>query len=144
MLLRDINFEAVQKGLTVISGPLGLGKSTFLRSLIGDVRQLDIDIKISGTIAYCPRVPVLIHGAVRDNILFGLPYDPSFYQRVIDATALSIDLPRLAHGDQTRLDGTGPALSGGQKSRVALARAVYSRRDIVILDNPLAALDAKV
>nr|CEG04666.1 unnamed protein product [Fusarium clavum] len=144
LLLQDINFEAVQKGLTVISGPLGSGKSTFLRSLIGDVRQLDSNIKISGTIAYCPQVPVLIHGTVRDNILFGLPYDPSFYQRVIDATALSIDLPRLAHGDQTRLDGTGAALSGGQKSRVALARAVYSRRDIVILDNPLAALDAKV
>ncbi|CVL07585.1 YCF1-Vacuolar `full-size` ABC transporter responsible for vacuolar sequestration of glutathione-S-conjugates [Fusarium mangiferae] len=144
LLLRDINFEAVQKGLTVISGPLGSGKSTFLRSLIGDVRQLDSNIKISGTIAYCPQVPVLIHGTVRDNILFGLPYDPSFYQRVIDATALSIDLPRLAHGDQTRLDGTGAALSGGQKSRVALARAVYSRRDIVILDNPLAALDTKV
>ncbi|QGJ01503.1 hypothetical protein CEK26_002947 [Fusarium fujikuroi] len=144
LLLRDINFEAVQKGLTVISGPLGSGKSTFLRSLIGDVRQLDSNIKISGTIAYCPQVPVLIHGTVRDNILFGLPYDPSFYQCVIDATALSIDLPRLAHGDQTRLDGTGAALSGGQKSRVALARAVYSRRDIVILDNPLAALDAKV
>ncbi|CVL05811.1 YCF1-Vacuolar `full-size` ABC transporter responsible for vacuolar sequestration of glutathione-S-conjugates [Fusarium proliferatum] len=144
LLLQDINFEAVKKGLTVISGPLGSGKSTFLRSLIGDVRQLDSNIKISGTIAYCPQVPVLIHGTVRDNILFGLPYDPSFYQRVIDATALSIDLPRLAHGDQTRLDGTGAALSGGQKSRVALARAVYSRRDIVILDNPLAALDAKV
>ncbi|KAM0080099.1 hypothetical protein ACKRZS_007760 [Fusarium odoratissimum] len=143
-LLKDINFEAVQKGLTVISGPLGSGKSTFLCSLIGDVRQIDSNIKISGTIAYCPQVPVLIHGTVRDNILFGLPYDPSFYQRVIDATALSIDLPRLVHGDQTRLDGTGAALSGGQKSRVALARAVYSRRDIVILDNPLAALDAKV
>lgn len=143
-LLKDINVEAVQKGLTVISGPLGSGKSTFLCSLIGDVRQLDSNIKISGTIAYCPQVPVLIHGTVRDNILFGLPYDPSFYQRVIDATALSIDLPRLVHGDQTRLDGTGAALSGGQKSRVALARAVYSRRDIVILDNPLAALDAKV
>lgn len=144
LLLRDINFEAVQKGLTVISGPLGLSKSTFLRSLIGDVRQLDSDIKISGTIAYCPQVPVLIHGTVRDDILFGLPYDPSFDQRVIDATALSIDLPRLAHGDQKRLGGTGAALSGGQKSRVALARAVYSRSDIIILDDPLAALDAKV
>ncbi|KAM5354839.1 hypothetical protein ACJ41O_001485 [Fusarium nematophilum] len=144
VLLQDCNFEALPKSLTVISGPLGSGKSTFLRSLIGGVRQVDGNINMSGTIAYSPQVPVLIHGTVRDNIIFGLPFHPSFYQRVIDATALRVDLASLAHGDQTMLGGTGAALSGGQKSRVALARAVYSGRDIVVLDDPLAALDAKV
>ncbi|RSM02053.1 hypothetical protein CEP52_008161 [Fusarium oligoseptatum] len=144
VLLQDYTFAALPKSLSVISGPIGSGKSTFLRSLVGDVRQVDGNININGTIAYSPQVPILINGTVRDNILFGLPLDASFYARVIDATALTIDLANLAHGDQTMLGGTGAALSGGQKSRVALPGAAYSRRGIVILDDPLAALDAKV
>ncbi|KAI8653732.1 hypothetical protein NCS56_01328000 [Fusarium sp. Ph1] len=99
---------------------------------------------VHGRIAYASQVPFLICGTVRDNILFGLPFDGPFYYQVLDAVSLRSDLARLSEGDATMLGGTYVALSGGQKSRIALARAIYARREVVVLDDPLAAVDAKV
>lgn len=80
----------------------------------------------------------------QDNIIFGLPLDPEYYQRVLEACALIPDLETLPGGDQTEIGEKGINLSGGQKQRVALARAVYSRADIYLLDDPLSAVDAHV
>uniref|UniRef100_A0A7N6ABQ1 ATP-binding cassette, sub-family C (CFTR/MRP), member 10 n=1 Tax=Anabas testudineus TaxID=64144 RepID=A0A7N6ABQ1_ANATE len=88
--------------------------------------------------------PWIQHASVRDNILFGKDYDPAFYQAVIEACALSDDLSILPNGDKTEVGENGVTLSGGQKARLALARAVYMDKDIYLLDDPLAAVDADV
>ncbi|KAL2674265.1 hypothetical protein Neosp_012716 [[Neocosmospora] mangrovei] len=144
VILRNCTMQATSNSLVVISGPVGCGKTTLIRSIIGEVKPQTGHVWVHGRIAYAPQVPFLICGTVRDNILFGLPFDASFYAQVLDAVSLRSDLARLPKGDATMLEGTGVALSGGQKSRVALARVVYARREVAVLDDPLAAVDAKV
>ncbi|RSM07638.1 hypothetical protein CDV31_008531 [Fusarium ambrosium] len=144
VILQNCTMQATSNSLVVISGPVGCGKTTLIRSIIGEIKPHIGHVWVHGKIAYAPQVPFLICGTVRENILFGLPFDPGFYNQVLDAVSLRLDLARLPEGDATMLGGTGVALSGGQKSRVALARAVYARREVVVLDDPLAAVDAKV
>ncbi|KAF5978806.1 metal resistance protein YCF1 [Fusarium bulbicola] len=127
-----------------MSGSVGCGKTTLIRSIIGDIVPTRGQFSIHGRISYAPQKPFLTSGTIRDNILFGLPFDAPFYQRVIEAASLSSDLSRLPQGDETPMGGTGATLSGGQKSRVGLARAIYARREVIVLDDPLAALDAQV
>jgi ABC-type phosphate transport system ATPase subunit len=85
----------------------------------------------------------LMNGTLRDNIIFGLPFDPRKYERTIEACALSPDIAMLPAGDQTEIGESGVNLSGGQKQRISLARAVYSNADIYLLDDPLSAVDAR-
>ncbi|RSL53528.1 hypothetical protein CEP53_007709 [Fusarium sp. AF-6] len=144
VILQDCNMQATSNSLVVISGPVGCGKTTLICSIIGEIKPHIGHVWVHGKIAYAPQIPFLICGTVRENILFGLPFDPAFYNQVLDAVSLRLDLARLPEGDATMLGGTGVAISGGQKSRVALARAVYARREVVVLDDPLAAVDAKV
>ncbi|KAJ0150497.1 hypothetical protein HZ326_7019 [Fusarium oxysporum f. sp. albedinis] len=143
-IIRDCNIEATSNCLLVISGSVGCGKTTLIRSIIGDIMPTRGQFSIHGRIAYAPQKPYLTSGTIRDNILFCLPFDPSYYQRVLEAVSLSSDLSRLPQGDETPMGGTGATLSGGQKSRVGLARAIYARREVIVLDDPLAALDAQV
>ncbi|RMJ11630.1 hypothetical protein CDV36_008739 [Fusarium kuroshium] len=144
VILQNCTMQATSNSLVVISGPVGCGKTTLIRSIIGEIKPHIGHVWVHGKMAYAPQIPFLICGTVRENILFGLPFDPVFYNQVLDAVSLRLDLARLPEGDATMLGGTGVALSGGQKSRVALARAVYARRGVVVLDDPLAAVDAKV
>ncbi|KAJ2714070.1 hypothetical protein H4R19_001923, partial [Coemansia spiralis] len=95
-------------------------------------------------IAYVPQQPWIMNATLRDNILFGNRFDQAFYDRVIDACALRPDLDMLPAGDMTEIGEKGINLSGGQKARVSLARAVYARADVYLLDDPLAAVDAHV
>uniref|UniRef100_A0A8C5GM19 ATP-binding cassette, sub-family C (CFTR/MRP), member 10 n=1 Tax=Gouania willdenowi TaxID=441366 RepID=A0A8C5GM19_GOUWI len=88
--------------------------------------------------------PWIQHASVRDNILFGKDYNAGFYNAVIDACALTDDLNVLIKGDKTEVGENGVTLSGGQKARLALARAVYMDKDIYLLDDPLAAVDPDV
>ncbi|CAH0054464.1 unnamed protein product [Clonostachys solani] len=143
-LVQICNIEASSAFLLVISGSVGCGKTTLIRSIIGEIKPPFGDIEIQGRIAYAPQKPFLISGTIRDNITFGLPFDGPFYNKVLGAVALNSDLGRLPHGDATILGGTGVALSGGQKARIGLARAIYCRREVIVLDDPLAAVDAKV
>ena len=108
---------------------------------------------INGTISICSRnicyvaqTPWIFHGTVRDNILFGLPFDQDMYNKVIDVCALRPDLQMLSAGDLTEIGDRGINLSGGQKQRISLARAVYRKDqcDIFILDDPLSAVDQHV
>lgn len=140
-------FEARKGQLTCIVGKVGSGKTTFLRSLIGEISMASVpgaSIAVNGLIAYCSQSPCILNTSIRENILFGRKYDPGFYRKVVEACQLSIDFQVLPKGDATLVGEKGISLSGGQKARVSLARALYFRSDIVLLDDVLSAVDAHV
>ncbi|GEQ70471.1 hypothetical protein JCM33374_g4148 [Metschnikowia sp. JCM 33374] len=142
--LSNINLEVKKGELDCIVGKVGSGKSSILQCLLGDLYKLDGEAKVHGSIAYASQVPWIINGTVRENILFGHKYDPEFYQKVLDACALSVDLKILPKKDKTEVGEKGISLSGGQKARLSLARAVYARADVYLLDDPLSAVDEHV
>ena len=96
---------------------------------------------VSGRIAYVPQKPWCQFGTLRDNVLFGRPWDEARYRRVIHACALERDLEIMADGDLTEIGERGANISGGQAQRIALARAAYSGADLLLLDAPLSAVD---
>jgi ABC-type multidrug transport system fused ATPase/permease subunit len=91
-------------------------------------------------LSYAAQSPFLQHQTIRENILFGTPYDKERYETVLEACALTPDLKIFEDGDMTEVGSRGISLSGGQKARVALARAVYARTTCVLLDDPLSAV----
>lgn len=140
-VLSDVTLT-IPNGLTVIAGKVGAGKSALLQALLGELDQLSgISHIPNEMIGYCAQTPWLQSMSIRDNILFSSPYDEARYKRVLDACALLPDLSTFKHGDQSFIGENGIGLSGGQKARVALARAVYSSSRILMLDDPLSALD---
>ncbi|KAJ2681971.1 hypothetical protein IWW39_006179, partial [Coemansia spiralis] len=142
--LDNINLSALSGEHLAIVGRVGSGKSSLLSALLGDMQKEAGEVVVHGQVAYVPQLPWMMNATLRSNILFGLKYDEAFYNRVIDACALLPDLEMLPAGDMTEIGEKGINLSGGQKARVSLARAVYSRADIYILDDPLSAVDAHV
>ena len=101
-------------------------------------------IGVSGKLAYVPQQAWIQNMTVRDNILFGGPYNKQLYNKVLYSCALVSDLKILPHGDMTEIGEKGINLSGGQKARISLARAVYQNYDVYLLDDPLSAVDAHV
>lgn len=142
--LSNINLDAKKGELDCIVGKVGSGKSSIIQSLLGDLYKLDGEVKIHGLVAYVSQVPWILNGTVKENILFGHRYDAAFYQHVLKACALTVDLKILPKGDKTEVGEKGISLSGGQKARLALARAVYARADVYLLDDPLSAVDEHV
>jgi len=143
-ILNDIQFTASPGGLTVITGPVGSGKSTLLSAIAGEVSDTSGTISFRGSLVYVPQVSWIFSGTIRENILFGHPYDQHKYVRTIEACSLNEDLEQLPGGDQTLVGERGAVLSGGQQARVSLARAVYADGDVYLLDDPLSAVDFKV
>ncbi|KAJ7121096.1 multidrug resistance-associated ABC transporter [Mycena epipterygia] len=152
--LRNISVKFPEKRLSVITGPTASGKTALLMALLGEMTMLrggriimakddsvDEDGNIRG-IAYAAQTPYLRSQSIRENILFGSPHNDSRYRAVIECCALRPDLDLLEDGDSTQIGSKGVTLSGGQKARVALARAVYSRKKYVLLDDPLSAVDS--
>lgn len=140
-VLADLNLT-IPKGLTVVYGKVGAGKTALLQALLGELDKLSGDAHIPNEmVGYCAQTPWLQSMSIRDNILFSAPYDEQRYKRVLDACALLPDLANFKHGDLSFVGENGIGLSGGQKARVALARAVYSTARILLLDDPLSALD---
>uniref|UniRef100_A0A8C6LRY5 ATP-binding cassette, sub-family C (CFTR/MRP), member 10 n=1 Tax=Nothobranchius furzeri TaxID=105023 RepID=A0A8C6LRY5_NOTFU len=140
-------FCLVQGSLVVVVGKVGCGKSSLLAALTGELRRLSGVLYVANREAgfgLVSQEPWIQHASVQDNILFGKDYDADFYQAVIEACALSDDLGVLPNGDQTEVGENGVTLSGGQKARLALARAAYMNKDIYLLDDPLAAVDTDV
>ncbi|KAH9967354.1 metal resistance protein YCF1 [Russula dissimulans] len=143
--LESINLVARKGELTGIVGRVGAGKSSILSAIIGDMRRIEGKVTLYGTVAYAPQNPWLMGASIRDNILFSHEYDEVFYNMVLDACALRPDLALLPKGDLTEVGEKGTCiLSGGQRARVSLARAVYSRADLLLLDDVLAAVDSQV
>nr|XP_009512064.1 PREDICTED: multidrug resistance-associated protein 7 [Phalacrocorax carbo] len=139
---------SVRKGMLLgVVGKVGSGKSSLLAAITGEL------IKQGGQVYVCDleqgfglatQEPWIQFTTVRENILFGREYDARLYEEVVEACALSEDLNILPAGDQTEVGENGVTLSGGQKARIALARAVYQDKELYLLDDPLAAVDADV
>uniref|UniRef100_A0A8B9HMQ8 ATP-binding cassette sub-family C member 5 n=1 Tax=Astyanax mexicanus TaxID=7994 RepID=A0A8B9HMQ8_ASTMX len=127
-----------------VCGNVGSGKTSLISSILEQMHLKSGSVSANGTFAYVSQQAWIFHGSVRDNILMGEPFDQERYDRVIHACCLAPDLAILPFGDQTEIGERGLNLSGGQKQRVSVARAVYSNRDIFLLDDPLSAVDAHV
>lgn len=142
--LRNISFTLSKGSLLGVCGNVGSGKTSLISSILEQMHLLSGSVSANGTLAYVSQQAWIFHGTVKDNILMGEPFDQTRYARVIHACSLKPDLAILPYGDQTEIGERGINLSGGQKQRVSLARAVYSNRDIFLLDDPLSAVDAHV
>lgn len=142
--LKNINFTAAKGELNCIVGKVGAGKSSFLQALLGDLWKVSGQVILKGSTAYVAQQSWIMNASVRDNIVFGHRFDPDFYQKTVRACALMEDFDALPDGDETEVGEKGISLSGGQKARLTLARAVYARADIYLLDDPLSAVDQHV
>ncbi|CAF4578087.1 unnamed protein product [Rotaria sp. Silwood2] len=143
-LLKNIIFDAHPGDLICIIGPVGSGKSSLLQTLTGEITYFDGKVRLYGSFCYVPQESWIFSSSVKNNILFGKKYNSKLFQRVARATALDTDFVQLSHGENTLVGDQGVMLSGGQKARVNIARALYRDADIYLLDDPLSAVDAKV
>lgn len=142
--LRNINVKLKKGQLVAVVGSVGSGKSTLLNSLLGEVKRTSGEVRITGSIGYSLQQPWILNGTVRQNVTFGNEHDEIRYQSAIKASALERDLEWLPGGSDTLLGEKGIQASGGQRARVSLARVVYCSPDIVLLDDPLSAVDVHV
>jgi ABC-type multidrug transport system fused ATPase/permease subunit len=156
LLFKSLSLAFPAGELSIISGPTGVGKSMLLKAILGEVRVRDGRIKLPelpmktgtwitpGAIAYVAQTPWLENTTIKNNILFGLPYHHVRYLQTIQACALESDLQVLTDGDETQVGAGGSILSGGQRWRVTLARAMYSRAELLVMDDIFSALDPHV
>lgn len=140
----DVNLTVPRGSLLGICGTVGAGKSSLVSSLLGQTRIKKGTIGLEGSLAYVPQQAWIFHATVRDNITFGKPFIQEKYDKVVAACCLRPDFDILTDGDMTEVGERGINLSGGQRQRISLARAVYSGNDVIILDDPLSAVDAHV
>ncbi|KAG7095389.1 hypothetical protein E1B28_006144 [Marasmius oreades] len=163
-VLLDLSLKFPTNGFSLVCGKLGSGKTLLLLALLGEADILAgqvvcprsppnaiasyIDMQsgekwiVQGLCAYVPQMAWLRNASIKDNILFNLPYDEARYQKTLEVCALITDMDILEDGDESEIGERGVNLSGGQKARVSLARAVYSRASILFLDDVLSAVDA--
>ncbi|KAI0085671.1 P-loop containing nucleoside triphosphate hydrolase protein [Irpex rosettiformis] len=133
--------------INLIVGPTGVGKTSILMALLGEMHYIPngpnsyFQLPRAGGIAYAAQESWVQNETIRNNILFGAPYDKDRYEKVLYQCGLVRDLELFEAGDNTEVGEKGLTLSGGQKARVTLARAVYSSAEIILLDDVLAALD---
>ncbi|KAI8900838.1 P-loop containing nucleoside triphosphate hydrolase protein [Globomyces pollinis-pini] len=142
--LKNVSLD-IKPGTTIgLIGTVGMGKSSLFSALLREMQLVSGEVNIKGKIAYCSQKPWIMAGTVEQNILFGQELDTERLDLAIKSAGMTRDLEILPDGVKTQLGENGISLSGGQKARVALARAFYSDSDIYFLDCPLAALDSKV
>ncbi|XP_056140091.1 multidrug resistance-associated protein 5 isoform X3 [Lampris incognitus] len=142
--LHCINLTIQQGKLVGVCGSVGSGKTSLISAILGQMTLLEGRVAVRGDFAYVSQQPWILNATLRDNILFGKEYQEDRYKCVVSACCLRPDLALLPDSDLTEIGERGANLSGGQRQRVSLARALYSDRDIYILDDPLSALDAHV
>ncbi|XP_049919631.1 ATP-binding cassette sub-family C member 4-like [Epinephelus moara] len=142
--LQNLSLTLNSNKLLAVIGPVGAGKSSLLSTILGELPNEKGVLKVNGQLTYAAQQPWVFPGTIRSNILFGKEFSPQKYERVLRACALKRDMELLPDGDLTLIGDRGATLSGGQKARVNLARAVYQDADIYLLDDPLSAVDAEV
>jgi len=144
--LRDLDVTIPEGSLVGVVGPVGSGKSSLLSALAGEMEASTGAARAVSArgAAFCAQVPWVLNATLRDNVTFGDAYDSAKFADVVDRCALRDDLAQLPGGASCEIGEKGINLSGGQKARVALARACYSSKALVLLDDPLSAVDAHV
>ncbi|XP_049775390.1 ATP-binding cassette sub-family C member 4-like [Schistocerca cancellata] len=142
--LQGVSIRAQPGQLCAVVGPVGSGKSSVLQALLGELQTSEGHVSVGGRVAYASQEPWVFAGTVRNNILLGRPYQHEWYRKVVRACALERDFQLLPRGDHTVVGQKGATLSGGQRARINLARAVYGDADIYLLDDPLSAVDTHV
>lgn len=142
--LNGISLSIEGDTLVMVVGPVGSSKTSLLCSILNELAILTGSVQIQGSVSYASQEPWVFMGTLRQNILLGLPYEETRYNKTIKACALDQDFIQLPYGDKTLVGERGVALSGGQRARVNLARALYRKSKIYLLDDPLSAVDARV
>ena len=143
--LNDISFRVESSQMCAIIGAVGSGKSTLLHAILGELPIYKGEVNLHGsTVSYAAQEPWIFSSTVRQNITFNQRFNEPRYAKVIEVTALDVDIKRWDDGDQTLVGHRGIILSGGQKARINLARCIYKDADIYLLDDPLSAVDANV
>ncbi|KAF5303202.1 hypothetical protein FQA39_LY10115 [Lamprigera yunnana] len=142
-ILENLNFSITQK-LTLVMGPTGAGKSILLKLLLGDTLNTTGDVNVCGKVSYASQEPWLFPATIKQNIIFGEQFEEDRYNKVINVCALEKDLSSFPNGDKTVVIDKGLNLSKGQQARINLARAVYKKADIYLLDDCLASVDGRV
>ena len=145
--LKNINFTVKEGEFVCIIGEVGSGKSSLVQALLNNMIVLnreESNVILNGSISYVPQEAWIQNNTVKNNILFYLPFDSERYYKILDICELNPDLESLIGGDMTEIGEKGINLSGGQRARINIARALYSNKDIYIFDDPISALDANV
>ncbi|QDS72379.1 hypothetical protein FKW77_008421 [Venturia effusa] len=144
--IKEASITIPKASLTVLVGPVGSGKTTLLKAMLGELNCQTGSVSLqSSRIAYCSQASFILNDTVKNNICgpSSLDIDETWYQTVISACDLGVDIQRWTDGDKTIVGSKGLKLSGGQRQRLALARAIYARRDLILLDDTMSALDGK-
>lgn len=142
--LENVNFSCKKGSLVGVVGAVGAGKSSLLLTILRELPLESGEMIVNGSVSYACQEPWIFAASIRQNILFGADYEKAHYDKVVRACNLLADFRQFSDGDQTVIGERGSSLSGGQKARVSLARAMYRTADIYLLDDPLSAVDAHV
>lgn len=140
----SICLEINETGLTALVGHVGCGKTTLLETILEEIPLISGSIDVNGTVSYAAQQAWIFEGSIKQNIVFIEEFDEKRYKQVVHACALEQDFEKFSQGDETIVGERGISLSGGQKARINLARAVYKKADIYLLDDILSAVDAHV
>ncbi|XP_019598753.2 cystic fibrosis transmembrane conductance regulator isoform X1 [Rhinolophus sinicus] len=140
-VLKGINFKVERGQLLAVAGSTGAGKTSLLMMIMGELEPSEGKIKHSGRISFCSQFSWIMPGTIKENIIFGVSYDEYRYRSVIKACQLEEDISKFAEKDNIVLGEGGITLSGGQRARISLARAVYKDADLYLLDSPFGYLD---
>ena len=144
MLLKNLSLQTDGPQNLMITGPVGSGKSSLLLAILGELSICKGVHEHNGEMAFVGQSPWVFSGTLRDNITFNKPFDYTKFQTIVEACALAKDIGQFPDGDLTTIGERGVVLSGGQRARVSMARALYSDADIYLLDDPLSSVDAQV
>ncbi|KAL7564370.1 hypothetical protein ACA910_001519 [Epithemia clementina (nom. ined.)] len=146
LALENVTVDFEVGTLTCVIGPVGSGKSALLLALVDELAVTSGSIyrRPHQTLAYVAQDPWIMDGSIRENILMGHPFNAEWYADVIQSCSLGMDFGQLRDGDHSLVGDRGVQLSGGQRARISLARALYKNADILIADDPLSAVDARV
>ncbi len=143
--MQNFSFEVKSGELLGVVGPVGSGKSSLLMALLGEMPIIKSGkVQVNGSVFYVSQEPWIFSATIKENILFGKEYEANKFDKIVDACSLTEDFINLPNGKETFIGEKGANLSGGQRARISLARALYSDCDIYLLDDPLSAVDANV
>ncbi|KAG1657833.1 putative multidrug resistance-associated protein lethal(2)03659 [Nymphon striatum] len=143
-VLNGISFQLNPGDYLSVIGEVGSGKTSLLKTILKEMNVNNGSLRVEGKVAYACQQSWIFSDTVKNNIIFGSEFNPKKYRKVIEACCLLKDIQDMKNGDETIVGERGIQLSGGQRARISLARALYYDADIYLLDDPLSAVDAEV